>query len=173
MTQLINLETQQVITESEFRAQFPNTSFGPVIDFAEYGYSVVFDAPPPQCSELQVAVPVAPVLTEKGHYEQAWEVRDKFSGADKAEQEAAYLAQLKKALVPQSVSMRQARLALLAADLLDDVDNMIKQIGRAAAITWEFATEVRRDNELIAAVKESKSLTDEQIDDLFIAASAL
>jgi hypothetical protein len=75
--------------------------------------------------------------------------------------------------VPQSISMRQARLALLAADLLDDVDTMIKAIGRAAAITWEFATEVERTNELIAAVQEAKGLTDEQIDEMFIAASKL
>jgi len=180
MTQLINTVTKQVITESEFRAARANTSFGPVINFKDYGYEVVFPAPSPTVTDLQVAVEVAPVKTSKGHYEQTWAIQDKFKDivvdgvtTTKAEQETAYLAAKKKALVPASVTMRQARLALLAADLLDDVDVMIQSIGRAAAITWEFATEVQRTNELIAAVQEAKGLTEEQIDDMFIEASKL
>ena len=76
-------------------------------------------------------------------------------------------------VVPESVTMRQARLALLAADLLDDVDTMIQSIGRAAAITWEFATEVQRNNELVIAVLTSKGFTENQIDDLFVSADKL
>lgn len=75
--------------------------------------------------------------------------------------------------VPEAVTMRQARLALLAAGLLDDVNTLIASIGPAAAITWEFATEVQRNNELIAAVQEQQALTEDQIDDLFIVAATL
>lgn len=76
-------------------------------------------------------------------------------------------------VVPSSVTMRQARLALLAAGLLDDVNTLIASIGQEAAITWEFATEVQRNNELVIAVLTSKGFTENQIDDLFVSADKL
>jgi hypothetical protein len=75
--------------------------------------------------------------------------------------------------VPQSVSMRQARLALLAAGLLDDITEAIQALGQAAAIEWEYATEVRRDSPLIAMVQANNDLTDTAIDDLFREAATL
>lgn len=72
---------------------------------------------------------------------------------------------------PVSVSMRQARLALLEAGLLDDINAAITQLGQAAAIEWEYATEVRRDSPLIALVASNNSLTEQQIDNLFISAA--
>lgn len=76
-------------------------------------------------------------------------------------------------IVPQSVSMRQARLALHAAGLLTGIDAAITQIGGAAQIEWEYATEVRRDNQLIEMVRQANSMTVEQIDQLFISASQI
>lgn len=75
--------------------------------------------------------------------------------------------------VPQVVSMRQARLALLAADLLDDVDAAVKAAGRVAQIEWDYATEVRRDHPLIAAIQAANGLTSDELDALFAAASSL
>lgn len=79
--------------------------------------------------------------------------------------------------VPQSVSMRQARLALLSAGLLSTVETSIDKLEEpdrsAALIEWEYATEMRRDRHLIAALAVEMSLTEQQIDDLFIAAAAL
>jgi hypothetical protein len=80
--------------------------------------------------------------------------------------------------VPERVTMRQARLALLGADLLDAVEPAIAAIPdpvqrRAAEIAWEYSTEVRRDDGLIAAIAGKLGLTDAQIDELFTAGSAL
>ena len=80
--------------------------------------------------------------------------------------------------VPFSVTMRQARLALLAAGLLDDVEAAIAAIPdpvqrKAAQITWEFSGEVQRKNGLVSQLAPSLGMTEAQIDALFIAARAL
>ena len=75
--------------------------------------------------------------------------------------------------VPQSVTPRQARIALLNAGLLDQVEAAIASGPRADQITWEFAVDVRRDYALIANLGTALGLTGTQIDDLFRAAAAL
>jgi hypothetical protein len=75
--------------------------------------------------------------------------------------------------VPGSVSPRQARLALLRAGLLDQVEMAIKAGTKQAQIEWEFGLEVRRDHEWLAAVAGQLGLSDAQVDDLFRAAAAL
>lgn len=75
--------------------------------------------------------------------------------------------------IPQSVSMRQARLALLDAGLLDDVEALMSSMPRAAQIEWEFASEVQRNSQLVEAVKTSAHMDDEMIDSLFIKAATL
>jgi len=77
------------------------------------------------------------------------------------------------ALLPVSVSMRQARLALLAANLLDAVSAAIAQAGTAAQIEWEYASEVRRDSPLIASLTPALGMTSAQIDALFTQAATL
>ena len=79
-------------------------------------------------------------------------------------------------VVPEAITMRQARLALLAADLLDSVDAAISSLPspqrEAARIEWEYATEVRRDSPTMALIGAALGLTEEQIDALFIDAAA-
>ena len=75
--------------------------------------------------------------------------------------------------VPQQVTMRQVRLALLGAGLLDDAEMVIAAAGREAQLEWEYAAVVYRSNPAVAAVQQQKSLTDEQIDDLFREAAKL
>lgn len=75
--------------------------------------------------------------------------------------------------VPQQVTMRQARLALLGAGLLDDVEMVIAAAGRAAQLEWEYAAMVDRSNPAVAIVQQQKALTDAQIDDLFREAAKL
>ena len=75
--------------------------------------------------------------------------------------------------VPQQVSMRQARLALLSAGLLDDVEMVIAAAGRAAKLEWEYAAVVDRSNPAVAAVQQQNALTDTYIDDLFRKAAKL
>ena len=75
--------------------------------------------------------------------------------------------------VPQQVTMRQARLALLRAGLLDDVEMVIAAAGRAAQLEWEYAAVVDRSNPAVAAVQQQQALTDTYIDDLFREAAKL
>lgn len=75
------------------------------------------------------------------------------------------------------ITMRQARLALLAAGVLGDVAPALAALPSphrdAAEIEWEYASEVRRDAPLIAAIGSALGLTEDQIDDLFEAAAVL
>lgn len=79
--------------------------------------------------------------------------------------------------VPASVTMRQARLALFAAGKLVDVDTSIDTLPEpsrtAARIEWDYSNELQRGNALVAALTPALGLTSEQVDALFIAASAL
>lgn len=78
---------------------------------------------------------------------------------------------------PSVVSMRQARLALLGAGLLSQVDTALDQMDEpnrsAAMIEWEYATELRRDHPLVASLSAALELTEQQIDDLFMAAGSI
>ena len=78
---------------------------------------------------------------------------------------------------PKVVTMRQARLALLSQKLLSNVDAVIASFPspqkEAAQIEWEFASTVERNSDLVAMLSQSLSLTDEQMDALFQAASEL
>jgi len=79
--------------------------------------------------------------------------------------------------VPQSVTMRQARLALHAAGLLTSVDAAIAAMDEpdktAASITWEFAQTVDRGFGMVPQLASALGMSDTQIDDLFIAAAQL
>lgn len=79
--------------------------------------------------------------------------------------------------IPQSVTMRQARLALLAAGLLPAVDAAIASMPEpdktAAQITWEFAATVDRGFGMVPQLAAALGMTETQIDALFIAAAAL
>lgn len=73
--------------------------------------------------------------------------------------------------VPVSVSMRQARLALLEAGLLPSVEAAIADAGGSAQIEWEYATELRRDHSLISQMASGLNLRDADVDQLFVRAA--
>lgn len=79
--------------------------------------------------------------------------------------------------VPDEVTMRQARLALLGAGLLDDVEAAIDAMSdpakAAARIEWDYSNTLRRDHPLVTTLGAGLGLTSGQLDDLFIAAGAL
>lgn len=79
--------------------------------------------------------------------------------------------------IPQSVTMRQARLALLNAGLLDDVETVLQSLPspqkEAAKIEWEYSQEVNRHNGFVSILAPLLGMTDKQTDSLFIAASGL
>ena len=80
-------------------------------------------------------------------------------------------------VVPPSVTMRQARLALLGAGLLDDIDAAINALPlpqkEAARIEWEYSAEVQRHNGFVSVLTPLLGLTDAQTDALFLTAAEL
>lgn len=78
------------------------------------------------------------------------------------------------ASVPHTVSMRQARLALFNAGLLESVNATIAAMagaaGDAARIEWEFAATVQRASPLVSDLSAALGLTSPQLDSLFTAA---
>ena len=79
--------------------------------------------------------------------------------------------------VPQSVSPRQLKLALLGAGLLDEIEAFVagSTVPRAAQISWEYAVEYRRDDPMLnqMAGMLDPPISDAQIDQLFTAASQI
>lgn len=86
-------------------------------------------------------------------------------------------AERAKAAVPQSVTMRQARLALLAAGKLTHVKTAIDALPEpqksAAQIEWEYGSVVNRNSEFVEVLGKLLGLNSDEIDNLFIAASKL
>jgi len=77
--------------------------------------------------------------------------------------------------VPQSITRRQALLALLQAGLLDDVEAAVAEADRAVQIEWQHASVFERSHPLLLgiAARLDPPLTEEQVDDLFRAAAAI
>ena len=80
-------------------------------------------------------------------------------------------------IVPDSIDMRRARLALRAAGHLTAVNAAIEAMegdaGEDARIEWEYATTIKRDHPVVAAMQVALGWTDEDLDNLFISAAAL
>lgn len=79
--------------------------------------------------------------------------------------------------VPATITMRQARLALLGAGLLASVgaaiDALPSPTKEAAQVEWEYSNEVQRRNGFVEQLAPALGLTSAQIDDLFRAAAQL
>jgi hypothetical protein len=79
--------------------------------------------------------------------------------------------------VPTRVTMRQARLALLAAGKLAAVAAAINALPspqkEAAQIEWEYSNEVLRHNGFVAQLGPTLGMTDADLDALFMLAAGL
>lgn len=73
---------------------------------------------------------------------------------------------------PWSISPRQARLMLHSLGILEAANAMIAQSPAELQISWEFSTEVRRDDPGVIALATQLGILD-QLPDLFLAASQL
>lgn len=79
--------------------------------------------------------------------------------------------------IPTSVTMRQARLALLQVGLLASVDAAIDALPspqkEAARIEWDYSNEVHRDQAFVQTLGTALGLDATGLDNLFITASTL
>lgn len=109
------------------------------------------------------------------------EERNKFGASDLVqmteEETQAHLNPVTPVIVPSKVTMRQARLALLQADLLDQVETLLQSMegpeGQAARIEWDYSSEVNRYKPFVQSLGSQLGLTDEELDQLFITASQI
>ena len=73
-----------------------------------------------------------------------------------------------------TVTMRQARLALLQSGLLATIETAITTgTDEAIKVEWEYATEVRRDWASLITLTTSLGMTSQELDNLFQLASSL
>lgn len=126
---------------------------------------------------LDALVPAAEYrgsLTENSY--EAFQALEWLDSREKPSWEAVQSAGFHQ-VVPTSVTMRQARQAMLNAGILGQVDSLIAAMpgeeGESARIDWNHAREVKRDWPLIGALGPQLGLTEQQIDDLFIYAATV
>lgn len=83
----------------------------------------------------------------------------------------------RKSLVPESVTMRQARIALSRAGLIPAVEQALAtmegQAGEEARIEWDYSSQVFRHKPFVIGLGTSIGLTESQIDELFITATGI
>lgn len=75
--------------------------------------------------------------------------------------------------IPTVLTMRQARLALLNAGLLTQVNAAVAAGSEQVKIEWEFSNEVQRSNPLITELATALGLDSATLDQLFLAGSVL
>lgn len=75
--------------------------------------------------------------------------------------------------VPDRVSPRKARLALLAIGKLDAANAVVSQAGSETQIAWEFSTYVLRNDPSVIALASAIGIDSEGLDLLFIEAAKL
>lgn len=87
------------------------------------------------------------------------------------------IAQMEIIAPPTVVSMRQARLALFQQGKLSQVQPLIDAMAEPAKtttqISWDYAQEVRRDDDLVVQLSAAMGLTNADLDALFTLAATL
>lgn len=164
----INTALGAVLNIEQIRKAHPHISIPNDADLTSFGYAKVHPAEAPQPLPGHRVEAAEPVEVE-GRWQYGWR-QVPLTDAEKAERA--------KAGVPSQVAMRQARLALLYAGLLDDVQPAIDSIPdpisrRAAQIEWEYSSYVERDKPLVAGIAAAVGLSVEQVWDLLKFASTL
>ena len=153
---------------SEIRAALPHVMFGASISQDDLAFVGIFPlrSEAPEVDAGQIAERLAVDLVEE-EWTQLWAVRD----MTPEELETATPP------VPQEVTMRQARLALLAIGKLDQVAPAIESLTGddrdVARIEWEFSSTVVRGRALVVLLGQALGLDDEALDQLFITAAGL
>ena len=185
-----SLTTKSQLIAENSDTSLPKTWTAATLDFLKV--DPVMASPSPTLGEFEVAVAAAPVLVE-GNWVEAWTVQPMFVEYTEevdidgvktvkivtvAEQEADYTARkLAEKREGMTITMRQCRLALLGAGLLDNVDAAIATLPEpdksAATIAWEYGAVVERLSDFVVGMGPLLGLTDLDIDALFEVAVTL
>ena len=137
---LIKIDTQEYpVSEQDFINRHPNISFPAAIPYDDFGYAVVFPTPQPETDWYHFAREIAPVLTDKGHWEQQWEVVEVTRTPEEieAKQRADILAQIGALESQQTPRMlREAALGInggkeLLAEINTQIDALRAQLPAA------------------------------------------
>lgn len=75
--------------------------------------------------------------------------------------------------IPAVVTPLQARKALSAAGLRDDVETWVSEQPLDIKDAWEYATAIYRDDPVITQAAAALGMTPQQVDALFVAASQM
>jgi hypothetical protein len=173
----INTTTGQYpLSEGQLKALTPNTSYGPTFTPPD-GYAYVFPCPQGDLVSQNHSrwQEDAPVLTDKGHYEQRWievDIFSEYTDAEgvvhtKAEQDEAYVAAIQAAAIVQAriaakaqreIQVSQIKVTTAAGNEFDGDEvsqgRMARAIialstGLAPSVTWVLA-----DNTTIQATPQ-------------------
>ena len=164
----IHEDTHDERTEGELRADNPNTCF-PLPFYPPDGWHALTAEPQPEYSPMTQRLARLPAVQGEEGWQHGWQVVELTPEEARA---------VKKALVPASVSRKQARQALLLAGKLDEVDGLIAAIEdplarRMAELDLADATHFDRHHGLVLSMATGLGLSEDQLDDLFIQAGAL
>jgi len=168
------------LIDGEARAAIPASEVTPganhsgwadgTIDVSQHNVFIIAPTIPPAYNQLTHHAPIEDAFVQiAGVWTQQW--------ADPVALTQAEIDAVYQATVPQQVTMRQARRALLNAGLLTTVNTAIAAMtgveGDAARIDWEFSSTVERNQPLVISMGAALGLSSAQLDALFIAASQI
>jgi hypothetical protein len=112
-------------------------------------------------------------MTYKTTYwdEQAKEQKERDCTVEEIAEIEARKAAAQLPVVPEEVTMYQARRALAAAGLLAAVEAAISAAGTVAQIEWDTKNLVHRSYGMVSDMGQALGMTDAQLDALFISAA--
>lgn len=84
-----------------------------------------------------------------------------------------HLAATRKKLVPKEVLMTAAREALIDAGLLGAINAYMQTLSEKDQVWWEYSVSISRGFSLVESARIALGMTDEQMDQLFIAAAEI
>lgn len=164
----VNTQTGECYSTAELIATHPNVSF-PVPFQPLPGYAPLTETVPPHDAATQRVEVSALAARQGSHWSRTFTV---------VELTPEEVADAKKARVPHSVARAQGKVALIQAGLwqraLDFVADIADPAERELAeVALHDTGEWRRDSPFLAQAAAGLGLTDEQLDDLFVAAQGV
>ena len=178
-----SLTTKSQLIAANPNASLPKTWTPATLDYL--GVDPVLASPKPAVGEFEQAVANGVEYVE-GNWVGAWIGQPMFveyTNDDDVvvtvveQQEAYTAAKQAKARETMVITMRQCRLALFAAGLLDSVDTALASLPEpdksAATIAWEYGASVERLSDFVVGMGPLLGLTDLEVDALFEGAKEL